>query len=45
MNNMRENPLLHARHVFNNKQLGGCLLLKKLKHFEVILTIFEFSQL
>ena len=25
-------------------QLAGCLLLKKLKHFEVMLNIFEFSQ-
>ena len=25
-------------------QFAGCLLLKKLKHFEVMLNIFEFSQ-
>ena len=35
---MQEDPLLCAT------QLAGGLMLRKLKHFEVMLSIFEFSQ-
>ena len=37
-NNVQEDPLLCAT------QLAGGLMLRKLKYFEVMLNIFEFSQ-
>ena len=38
---MQENPLLYAR---ISLQFAGGFLLKKLKYFEVVLNIFEMSQ-